>query len=131
MREATAMVERFAAESGRPVTIKGKRYELTAETRIERRGEHGIVANVSGKPAGFWVWQNTGTEPHTINPKPGTHRGRPRVIVPKGGHPQSVPVRHPGATGRHRWREVDRRARREVPQIFAEVAADAVRKAAR
>lgn len=134
MREATAMVERFAAESGRPVTIKGRKYELTAATRIERRGAHGIVANVSGKPAGYWVWQNTGTKPHTINPKPGTRRGRPNVIAPTGrgssgwNHPQSVPVHHRGATGRHRWREVDRRARREVPQIFVDVAADTVRK---
>ena len=128
IREASALVEQFAAETGRPVTIKGRRYKLTATTKIERRGADTIVATVEGTPAGYWVWQDTGTKPHEIRPAAGSRHGRPKVIVPKGGHPQSVPIHHRGATGRGRWRQVQQRARREVPQIFRDVADDAVRR---
>jgi hypothetical protein len=132
MREATVMVEGFAKESGRPVMIKGKRYELTATTVVERRGPTEVSATVFGKPTGFWVWQNTGTRPHTIAPPAGIHKHRRRVIAPaRGGsgwnHPQSVPVHHKGATGRGRWREVDRLARREVGQVFRDTVHDAVK----
>jgi hypothetical protein len=126
--EATALVEQIAADTGRPVRIKGKTYQLTATTRIQRQGD-GMTATVYGKPTGFWVWQNTGTKPHAIAPAKGTRKHRARVIVPNGGHPQSVPVRHPGASGRGRWREVQQRARREVPQIFRDTVDDIVRKA--
>lgn len=126
--ESTARIEQVAAETGRPVTVKGKRYVLTATSKIERRGADELVATVQGKPAGYWVWQNTGTKPHEIKPARGERHGRPKVLAIKGGHPQSVPVHHRGATGRGRWREVQRRARLEVPRIFRETVDDAVRK---
>jgi len=131
MREATDLVESFATQSGRPVKIKGKTYQLSAVTKVTRSA-NGVTATVYGKPTGFWVWQNTGTKPHDIAPKRGKRQGRPRVIAPSAGsgggwnHPQSVPVHHKGATGRGRWREVDRRARREVPQVFVDAVREVV-----
>lgn len=128
--EATALVEQIAADTGRPVRIKGRTYQLTATSRIQRQGESGVTATVYGKPTGFWVWQNTGTRPHTIAPAKGTRKHRPRVIAGKSwGHPVSVAVNHPGASGRGRWRQVQQRARREVPQIFRDTVDDAVRRA--
>jgi hypothetical protein len=127
IRDASTLVEGIAEQTGRPVTIKGQRYVLTAETTIERRGAQAIIATVSGKPTGFWVWQNTGTKPHRIAPQPGRNRGRPRVIAGRSwGHPVSVAVHHPGASGRGRWRQVTQRARREVPQIFRDAVHDAL-----
>ena len=126
-RDASTFVQTVAEQTGRPVTVKGKRYVLTAEATVQRRGPRALTTIIHGKPTGYWVWQNTGTDPHSIGPGRGVRRGRPRVMAgPNWGHPVSVPVHHPGASGRLRWRQVTQRARREVPQIFRDAVHDAL-----
>lgn len=122
--DAAKRVERIAEQTGRPITINRKRYPLGAVTKYTRRERRAVSATVFGTPTGFWVWQNTGTRGgYKIAPK------RKTAMPTKGKwkHPVSVPVvRKHGIAGRGRWRSVDTRARREVPQIFVDAVHEAI-----
>jgi hypothetical protein len=122
VKQAALVVEDFAASQGRPITIRKKRYPLTAVTKYDKRGGDILQATVFGTPTGFWVWQNTGTRGgYEIRPR---HK---RAMPTKGKwkHPVSGPVtRKHGIGGRGAWRRVDRYARANVPQVFVDAVQD-------
>lgn len=129
VKQAALVVERFAAQTGRPITIRKRRYPLTAVTKLDRRGATIVTATVFGTPTGFWVWQTAGTGAHDIGPRRRhTKTGRPPAVAGTAwGHPVSDPVRHPGASGRGAWRRVDRMARQQVPGVILDAVRDVLK----
>jgi len=125
--DASKLVEQFAKDNGRPITIRGRRYPLTAVTKYTRREQRAVDATVFGTPTGFWVWQTSGTRGDYQIPKRAS--SRPRYLFASGfDHPVRAPIRrHRGITGRGAWRKVRARAEQEVPQVFIDAVHDAVK----
>jgi len=125
--DAAKLVEQIANDTGRPVTIRGRRYPLDAVTKYTRREQRAVDATVFGTPTAFWVWQTTGTRGDYQIPK--RLGKKPRYLKGRGfAHPVRGPVtRRGGISGRGAWRKVRARAENEVPRVFVEAVHDAVR----
>lgn len=95
--------------------MMGKR--LTATVRNATVGDDTATFTVAGTPAGPWAMRESGVRPHTIAPE-----GRGALA---GGlsHPVTVPVRHPGFAGEHRWTHTTEQAGPELARL-ASVLAD-------
>jgi len=99
------------------------RYQLTAKEKKRYVRDTQCTLIMQGVPAGFWVWKETGTKPHTIAvrtrrrtkgaaPKVKVKRRRGRTVG-RGkqpalygagwDHPVAGPVQHPGTSGRRAW----------------------------
>jgi hypothetical protein len=133
-RTATRHAEKLAKAEGDavgPVHL-GKRkrtVRLRAVSRFKGGGNH-VTARVWGLPTGPWVWVTAGTQPHVI-PKARRGRGKQRSTrYLKGAgyeHPIGRPITHSGATGKGAWLRVKRNAARQVPRVYAQAVAKAVR----
>ena len=126
--DAAKLVEQAAKQTGRPITIRGRRYPLYAVTKYERANARAECRRRSyGTPTGFWVWQTTGTRGGYPIPK--RRRAEPRYLYGAGwSHPVRGPVtRQRGIAGRGAWRRVRAVAERDVPKIFVAAVHDAVK----
>jgi hypothetical protein len=80
------------AAAGGDLLLTGKKKKgipLDVELTDMTQPDGGRV-HLAGKPAGVWVWIDTGTRPHTI----------PRR---RKGPKSRVRVHHPGTTGKQAW----------------------------
>jgi hypothetical protein len=131
-KAATRGVERIARAKGDeigPVHLgrKKRTVRLRAVSRFRGGGNH-VQARVWGLPTGPWVWVTAGTGAHVI---PKARRGKARTTryLKAAGyaHPIGRPITHPGARGKGAWRQVQRQAAREIPLLYAQAVAKAVR----
>jgi hypothetical protein len=131
-RAATRHAEKIARAEGDsigPVHL-GKRkrtVRLRAVSRFRGSGNH-VQARVWGLPTGPWVWVTAGTQPHVI---PKARRGKARTTrylkAPGYEHPIGRPILHSGASGKGAWLRVKRACARQVPKVYAQAVAKAVR----
>lgn len=86
------------AGTRRGVPLKA-RDEITVKGRTTFVRVYGV--------GGGWVWVNTGTRPHEIRRR-------------KKGPMRKMTVHHPGTRGAGAWRRVVKRAKKIVPEIYAD-----------
>jgi len=111
--------------------IRGK-YKLTAKPGKQYRRPDSAWVLMEGVPSGFWVWKQTGTEPHEIKPKK-KRRGKKRGHWKPGpmggglGHPVWGPVMHKGSSGHLAWTKTVREADAAIKALVERALAEAVR----
>ena len=147
---ATEAVKAFKAlAEANGGTMMG-RYQLTAKEKKRYVRDTQCTLIMQGVPAGFWVWKETGTKPHTIavrgrgrtkgaaaKVKVKRRRGKtvgrgkqPALYGAGWDHPVAGPVHHPGTSGRRAWTRTVAEAGPVLRQACNQVLYRAVAKAA-
>lgn len=84
---------------------------------------NGSTCRIQGKPAGPWVWLDSGTSAHLIgvgrSRAAGRSRGkRGRIYSPDHEHPVIGPIIHPGSPGKQAWTRVVERIEKILPAVY-------------
>ena len=126
--KAGRLIEEIAADEARRATgdgrfggtgRRGPKLRAVSRTRSVGRGASTMVRGI---PPGFWAILNSGAKPHVMKPK------RARVLYGRNmRHPVAGPIRHPGARGKRTWTRVVTEARSDVPDLFRDAVAKAIR----
>lgn len=85
-------------------------HRLTARVSGRAVSDDSSSATIVGTPAGPWAMRESGVKPHVIAPHGEALAGDLR-------HPVSIPVRHPGFAGEHRWTHTVEQADPELARL--------------